>query len=283
VRRLLISIALVTVLVAARTPAAFAGDPTSGGSVNSGGATATAGNGGNGPPVSSAGGGNGGVGGGSDCSYVPSYSGEYGPPSVFDPNADNGQPGQWYDVVCNTVYTNRVFVPAGSVPAGPVVNPVQLAQEALASAPFKPLQVVMSPPASREAVYFPVFLSLSSGFSTVTASASAGGVTSTVSIVPRSVTWSMGDGNSVTCTGPGVPFVPSLPFNSQLTPSGLPPCGYKYGASSANSPGQAFQMTVIVHYTASWTVVGAAGGGVLPPVDRSVTLPVTVGEIQVLS
>lgn len=185
------------------------------------------------------------------------------------------------DVFCNGTFLSTVFGgPGGGVP-GP--SPVQLAQQALASAPFKPIVVQMSPPPTREAVNFPIFLSLGSGFTPVTATAAAGGVTSTVTITPTAVTWNMGDGHSVTCTGAGIPFDPSVSFDSQLTAAGLPPCGYKYSTSSASLAGEAFQATVTVHYNATWTVSGAPGGGILPGVDRSVTLPVTVGEIQVLN
>jgi hypothetical protein len=80
-----------------------------------------------------------------------------------------------------------------------------------------------------------------------------------------------------------VPFDPSRSFDSQLLSTGLPPCGYRYQRSSANQAGQAFQATATVHYSATWTVTGAPGGGSLPAVNRSVTVPVTVGEIQILN
>ncbi|MDQ1427412.1 MAG: hypothetical protein QOK39_888, partial [Acidimicrobiaceae bacterium] len=240
------------------------------------GATAGAGNGNGDPTQVSTG--NGSSGAPSACPQGYTYS-----PTQFDSNLGEpypGAPGQAIDVYCGGTYVNTVWQgPAGA----PAVNPAQLAQQALASAPFQPVRVAMSPPSTREAVNFPIFLSVGSGFGPVTASASAGGVTSTVNIVPTGVTWDMGDGHSVTCQGPGVPYNPSQPFDSQLLGTGLPPCGYKYSTSSASRPSQAFAATVTVHYAASWTVVGAPGGGALPPVDRSVTLPITVGEIQILN
>jgi len=261
---------------------AFASDPgpVATGQAGPSGPVVSAGNGGA-PPVSSGGGpGGGGGSSGPSCAYIASSVDEYGPPSVWDPNrGPNGQPGQWYDVYCGGVFTQTVFVAAGAGgPGGLVVSPVQLAQRALASAPFKPLTIVMSPPAGREAVNFPIFLSLQ-GYTSVSASASAGGVTSTVSIVPGSVIWQMGDGHSVSCAGPGVAYDPSRSFASQLPPV----CGYEYSTSSANQPGEVFVVTATVHFNATWTVSGAPGGGVLPAVDRSVALPVTVGEIQILN
>jgi hypothetical protein len=217
--------------------------------------------------------------------YVPATNGgQVVTSGSGDVNPLTAQPVQtgstMVSIYCNGVNVGTVIVPPGGGGGGaaPAVNPLLLAQQALASAPFPALGVVMSPPAGREAVNFPIFLSLS-GFAPVSASASAGAVTSTVSIVPGSVTWSMGDGHGVMCRGPGVPFDPSRSFVSQLPPA----CGYLYQRSSANEAGQVFQVTATVHYGATWTVTGAAGGGALPGVDRSVTVPVTVGEIQVVN
>ena len=88
---------------------------------------------------------------------------------------------------CDGVFQGLIVTPPGG--GSPTVSPAQLAQRALVSAPFQPIRVQMSPPSTREAVNFPIFLSLGSGFAPVTATASAGGVTSTVTITPNSVTW----------------------------------------------------------------------------------------------
>jgi hypothetical protein len=282
-RRVLISALFIASLTVIPISRAGATDPGGSGSVDQTGGTAGAGGGGGTPVSVPSGGGHGNSGGGGNgtsCAYIPRLpKGTGNGDGLSDPGSQNGVPGQYYDSYCNGVYTGTVFVPKGTGgPIGSVVNPVQLAQQATDHAPFNPLAIVMSPPAGREAVNFPIFLSIS-GYSPVTASASASGVTSTVSIVPSSVRWQMGDGHTVTCQGPGVPYDPTRPFSAQLPA----PCGYKYSASSANQPGQAFQVTATVHYTATWTVTGAPGGGSLAPIDRSVSLPVTVGEIQIVN
>jgi uncharacterized protein YbjT (DUF2867 family) len=54
----------------------------------------------------------------------------------MDPQAGpNGEPGQWYDVICNGQFQSDgpIFVPYTAAAPGPVVQPQQLAQEALAS------------------------------------------------------------------------------------------------------------------------------------------------------
>jgi hypothetical protein len=281
-RHMIVMVLSLAMLFIASPDRAAAKDPGPRATGNAGdpGATVTASNGTGDPGPLPRDGGHGGGGNGASCAYIPRLpKGTSSGDGLSDPGSQNGVPGQYYDSYCNGVYTGTVFVPKGTGgPIGSVVNPVQLAQQATDHAPFNPLAIVMSPPAGREAVNFPIFLSIS-GYSPVTASASASGVTSTVSIVPSSVRWQMGDGHTVTCQGPGVPYDPTRPFSAELPA----PCGYKYSASSANQPGQAFQVTATVHYTATWTVTGAPGGGSLAPIDRSVSLPVTVGEIQIVN
>src|SRR5262249_21171983 len=93
------------------------------------------------------------------------------------------------DVFCGGTYVMTVYRQPGG-PAAPAVNPLGLAQQALATAAFPGLSIHTNPPSGRLVVNFPVWLWLSSGFAPVSASASAGAVTSTVSVTPASVSWS---------------------------------------------------------------------------------------------
>jgi len=291
--RLVVAAVLGVVVLAASQPSAVAGNGGPWGDLCPGGVCTGTSTGPGTPNGPSSGPGNRGTGGGGgqSCVYTPVFSGEYGPyfnpqaGPVFDPTGATNEPtpGQWYDEICDGSFVDPpVFVPNGGSSPGTVVQPEQLAQQALATAPFAPLTIVLSPPSDHEAVNFPVWLSVH-GYTAVSASASAAGVTSTVTASPQSVTWSMGDGHSVTCDGPGVPYNPAESFQSQLTASGLPPCGYKYSESSASRPGAVFTVTATVHFSATWTVTGAPGGGSLGTVDRSASISVTVGEIQVLN
>lgn len=112
----------------------------------------------------------------------------------------------------------------------------------------------------------------------VTASASAGGVTSTVTATPMRVIWDMGQGDSVPCDGPGVPYQPGVPDDRQ--PSN---CHYTYRRSSAGQPGQAYTITATIEWETTWTVSGAAGGGDLGTVSRSSSTPIQVAEIQTIN
>ncbi len=170
-----------------------------------------------------------------------------------------------------------VWVPAAQ-PAPAVVDPAVLARQALASAPFPAVRIGTNPPSGRLAVNFPVWLFVAGGWAPVSASAAAGPVSATVTAAPTSVVWSTGDGASVTCTGPGAPYDPSRTYESQVPP----PCGYTYRRSSAVAPGAVLTLTATVTWAVTWAAAGAPGGGALPAVSRSSSVPVSVGEVQVL-
>jgi hypothetical protein len=85
----------------------------------------------------------------------------------------------------------------------------------------------------------------------------------------------MGDGNQVTCNGPGVAYNTNIPDQDESTN-----CGYTYQETSANGPDQQFTITTTIEYDITWTSVGVAGGGDLGiiPGPSTHTL-VTVDEI----
>jgi hypothetical protein len=109
-------------------------------------------------------------------------------------------------------------------------------------------------------------------------SASAGGVTATVTATPTRTLWDMGNGETVVCDGPGTPYDPSRADAAQSTS-----CSYTYRNSSAGRPGNAYPVTVTVEWQLGWTVTGAPGGGALPGLTTSTSTAVPVGEVQALN
>ncbi|MDQ6839167.1 MAG: hypothetical protein M3137_12765 [Actinomycetota bacterium] len=259
---------------------AGAGDPgADGGGPGSGGHTPGGGGGGGGVPTCTA-----------DDGTVGPISYEPVPPDLLDDEqkaqAANG--GGWYYIFCGGAVqghgpgSNGIvahFFPAGS-PGGPPVDPAALAQQALQHTPLPTPQIGMAPdPSIPQLVNLATFLWIPAGqWQPQTASASAGGVTSTVTATPESVTWNMGQGGSVTCDGPGAPYDPSLPDAAQ--PSD---CKFTYPASSARAPGQTFTVTATVKWHATWTASGAVGGGDLGISQRSSSTAVRVAELQALN
>ena len=102
------------------------------------------------------------------------------------------------------------------------------------------------------------------------ATASVPGITVTVTATPVTVTWDMGDGSLPFECGPGKPY----------TPDEEPPCVYAYAKSSAGQPDEAYRATATVHWTISWTVAGAPGGGGLGMAETRSSMAVRVAEIQ---
>ncbi len=171
------------------------------------------------------------------------------------------------------------YRPAGAG-SGTAVDPAQLATEALQRTPLPEPEITMAPaPDIPQLVNLATFLWLpAEQWQTATASASAGGVTSTVTATPTRVIWDMGQGDTVVCDGPGVPYRPDLPDERQ--PSD---CHFTYRFSSAGAPGNAFTVTATVEWETTWSVSGAPGGGSLGTVRRSASTRVQVAELQTVN
>ena len=169
---------------------------------------------------------------------------------------------------------------SGSGTAPPPPSPGALAVQALNRTPLPAPSMAMSPGGSIPLlVNLPTYLWIDPAqWRPVTASASAGAVTSTVTATPERVVWDMGQGETVTCDGPGSPYVPSLSDAAQ--PSD---CKFSYRASSARSSDKTFTVTATVEWHVTWSASGAAGGGDLGISRRSSTTTVRVAELQVLN
>ncbi|MDZ7734467.1 MAG: hypothetical protein U5R31_16590 [Acidimicrobiia bacterium] len=149
------------------------------------------------------------------------------------------------------------------VPEGGVVDPEALAQDALASIGVDGPAIRTSPEANgRLYVRVPTWLWLEDGWwHEHSATASAGRVTATVTARPTSVSWSLGDGSSISCEGPGTPWRAGLGEDAT-------DCSYTYTTSSAGSPTGTFELAASVRFEVTWTSnVGA--GGALPAITLS--------------
>lgn len=111
-----------------------------------------------------------------------------------------------------------------------------------------------------------------------TATASVPGLAVTVTAVPISVTWRMGDGGAVVCPGPGRPFDPAAaPSAQQAT------CSYTYRRSSAGQPADRFTVTATTTWRITWIASGAGGSGALPPLSRFSQTALRVAEVQAIN
>lgn len=295
-RALVCSVMLTTVVTVVRV--STAGAQTAYGGQDDGGIAAGAGNGGGYSGGSGSGGHSGGGSGGGGVATCTAHDGTAGPVS-YEPvpdsllmpeqkdrvAADGGGyywrkcGGQLADPIVSTGHLGT-YSPAGA-PGGPPVDPAALAQQALQRTPLPAPAIAMAPGGDIPLlVNLPTFLWIDGAqWRPVSASASAGGVTSTVTAVPKRVVWEMGQGDVVVCNGPGVPY------NRNLADDDQPPgnCRFTYPASSARSPDRTFTVTATIEYGVTWSASGAAGGGDLGISRRTSTTTVSVAEIQVLN
>lgn len=107
--------------------------------------------------------------------------------------------------------------------------------------------------------------------------ASVPGESVTATATPVTATWLTGDGATVTCHGPGIPY------SSRYAPSSpSPDCGHTYTTSSAAQPGGAYHVTVTITWDITWTGTGGAAG-TLPPLDTTAAAAFRVAESQAVN
>lgn len=103
-------------------------------------------------------------------------------------------------------------------------------------------------------------------------SATLGGVTVTATAQVQSVTWSAGDGQSVTC-GAGTAFDETA-MQDELA-SDSPTCGFRYQKTSGDGT---FTVTATSHWVVQWTG-GGTDGTIAAPTVQSAT-PIRVGQLE---
>jgi hypothetical protein len=186
------------------------------------------------------------------------------------------QAEQFVNILCQGNVLRIVLVPlAGSPAAAPRVTGADVARQAFAS--FKLVAPVpkMAPPGEL-VVQFPTWLWVE-GWKAQSATASVPGLSATVTAAPTKVVWTMGDGGSVTCFGPGTPYDPNVPVEQQSTD-----CSYTYHESSARQPGLAYRASVTISYGASWTATDGTGGN-LGALTATAPFTARVAEIQAIN
>ena len=218
------------------------------------------------------------------CQFTPDPG--FIPPATMSPaDAHVGEAGSWMVKRCpgNAIdVMGRATLPTVGgmvwVPAAAPLTPSALAQVAYKQLKPPAPALVLSPPTTRpELVELPLWLSVpASSWVPVTASASAGGASVTATATPVSVMWSMGDGGSVTCRGPGTAY-PSDPLLHP--PLSSPTCGYKY--QRPTTQGQSFPVTATVSWQVAWSGTGNSGG-TFPDLRTSSRTQVQVTEVQAL-
>lgn len=157
----------------------------------------------------------------------------------------------------------------------PPVDPRRLAAMARSRLPL-PLPVARTSPAGEQTVNLETWMWVEN-WTDQTRTASAGGVTATVTARPVRQVWSFGvPGETKVCTGAGKPYDLSLqPWQQSTT------CGYTFRHSSATQPHAVYKVTASLVWHITWSSnIGAAGD--LGFVTRTTNIPMSVAEHQAL-
>jgi hypothetical protein len=171
---------------------------------------------------------------------------------------------------------NVSYVGAAPGAGVPALDPAALAQRAVDKMTLLGPDIANPRTARTYTVGVPMWMWVNQSATTYgpnTASATAGGVTVTATAKVSKIVWTMGDGASVTCHGPGTPY------SSSEGMAQSPTCGHLYAKSSGSAPSGKFPVTATSIWTIDWQGGGQAGQ--LTEV-RQTHVQVAVGEVQVV-
>jgi hypothetical protein len=193
-----------------------------------------------------------------------------------------GQAGAFYLVTCSPQNLSTggavIWLPSGAANAVLALpDPAVLAQQAVRQLDIPSMSVSASPSVNADQlVGLPTWLWLEGTWHSIAATAAVPGESVTATATPTSVTWNLGDGNTIDCQGPGTPFT-----STDLPNAPSPTCGYTYRTSSIGQPNNAFSITA----TVSWAVDWAGGGetGTVPNLDSTTGATLRVADIQSLN
>ncbi|MFF3691084.1 ATP/GTP-binding protein [Streptomyces sp. NPDC002187] len=168
---------------------------------------------------------------------------------------------------------------AAAAPAGPQIDPQVVARRAVDSMLLTGPKVASPKAGGRYVVGMPMWLWVEQSPTTYgpnTASATAGAVTVTATAEVSSIAWRMGDGSTVTCTGPGTRYDAS----KGKAPS--PDCGHRFKAPSTAQKDGKYRGMATATWTVQWQAAALGDAGQFTEV-RQTPFTVDVREVQVLN
>lgn len=188
-------------------------------------------------------------------------------------------PAYWYVGACGDPLTN--WWPAGLTKYrvyGPNPGVDLLAQEAVKRLTLPAPQIHANPDAgASQVVFVPTWLWVDPGtFTSRSATASLGGLSVTAVAKPTKVTWTTGDGVTVTCRGGGTPWSPG---NDPAAAS--PDCGHTYSTPSRTESDGKFTLRATITWEISWS--GGGQTGVEPALTSTSSVQVRVAESSVVN
>jgi hypothetical protein len=189
--------------------------------------------------------------------------------------------GDWYYQTCRYADTGELvysgywqYDPAD--PANPGPDLAAMARQAYDQVPLTFPVPVTSPAIDLEQITgLPTWLWIDrGGWGELSARAEILGFWVEVTAQPRHVVWDLGDGNEVTCDGPGTPYDPNVPDDDQTTD-----CSHVYQYVSAGETGGRYAASATIVWSVAWQASTGATG-VLADASRTTTFDLTVTERQ---
>lgn len=159
-------------------------------------------------------------------------------------------------------------------------DPREMADDLLAGLDLSKPVLRIAPGDAPGLVGVPVWLFDASSWESLEDEASSGGVTVSIEAIPTKIEWDMGNGETVTCESPGIPF------RAGTDPRRIPAdaCAYRgYPRSSQGRPdGGRYQITATKYWTVPWS---SSTTGDQPPLSAETTADtfIRIDELQVVT
>jgi len=205
-------------------------------------------------------------------------------PPATDPAWRGHQPGDGAVYDCYTPQTQvNVYIWSQNQPPGALAGPSprEVAEIAIDQMDLRAVDIGITPEPSANSVGIvgmPVWMWAANPDShtvgPISAAASAGGITINATARLHRVSWSMGDGTTVRCSGRGTPYQAS--YGKKESPD----CGHVYTTSSSRKPHGTYTVTATSDWVVQWSGAGQTGTIRLNGLQRSTSI--TIGEAQVL-
>jgi hypothetical protein len=149
------------------------------------------------------------------------------------------------------VPANTWFVPNGAA----VIDPGAVAHQLLKRAPFALAIAHIAPsPDYHTYINYRNWLWIPEGqWHDVSVSLTVAGATVTLTAQPTYVSWDLGNGESISCAGPGRAWVTGMPEDAPTN------CSFQY-STMQDPEGDTWTVSARINYTVGWTCTGTCGG-----------------------
>jgi hypothetical protein len=198
-------------------------------------------------------------------------------PPKSDPQWEGHRTGAIYECYSPAIVGTRMYTFwSATSPTGPAAppDPRVLALQAIATMRLRAIGIGIVPEAragSIGIVGLPTWMWVANPgrhtWGPITRTVSSAGYSVTAAAKVQRVVWTMGDGNTVTCTRRGTPYADSFGKSSS------PDCGHIYTRQGT------YTVRATSYWLVSWAGIGQSG---TIPLDFTRTAVITMGEAQVL-